>query len=267
MLGIADTVVIGTLGTAALAAITGATTVFIVIVLTLHGISQGAGILAAQAAGAGDYERFGRITRASLPVPLALGLVVIAAALWLAAPGMRALIGPLPSVPAGAAYLMLRCCSIVPVVVSGIAYTVFAAAGDTRLGFKLLVWINVIHIPLLLILALGWGTHRPLGLVGAGISSLCAETIGAGYALFAAWNRPVYRIFAARDIDGRLALCMFRLGLPEAVYLFLVVAPDIAIVAILAPLGAQAVAAFRVIAIVSDLTWAVPGSLAPRRKP
>jgi hypothetical protein len=34
----------------------------------------------------------------------------------------------------------------------------------------------------------------------------------------------------------------------------LVAAPDIAIVAILAPLGAEAVAAFRVIAIVSDFT-------------
>jgi MATE family multidrug resistance protein len=261
LLGIADTIVIGTFGTAALAAITGATTVFIVIVLALHGLSQGAAILAAQAAGAGDYERFGRITRASLLVPLGLGFGIIGGALWLAAPGMRALIGPLPTVDAGAHYLILRCWSIVPVVVSGIAYTVFAAAGDTRLGFKLLVWINVIHIPLLLVLALGWGTHHPLGLVGAGISSLCAETIAAGYAVFAAWKRPQYRIFAAREIDLRLALRMFGLGLPEAVYLFLVVAPDIAIVAILAPLGAQTVAAFRVIAIVSDLTWAVPGSL------
>jgi Na+-driven multidrug efflux pump len=87
------------------------------------------------------------------------------------------------------------------------------------------------------------------------------ETIAAGYAIFAAWRRPRYRIFAARDIDLRLALRMFLLGWPEAVYLFLVVAPDIAIVAILAPLGAEAVAAFGVIAIVSDLTRAIPGSL------
>jgi MATE family multidrug resistance protein len=261
VLGIADTIVIGTLGTAALAAITGATTVFIVIVLALHGLSQGAAILAAQAAGARDFERFGRITRAALLVPLACGLAIALAALWLAAPGIRALVGPLPTAGAGAEYLILRCWSICPVTISGIAYTVFAAAGDTRLGLRLLVWINVIHIPLLLVLALGWGTHHPLGLVGAGISSLCAESIAAGYAIFAVWRRPHYRIFAARDFDLRLSLRMFLLGWPEAVYLFLVVAPDIAIVALLAPLGAEAVAAFRVIAIVSDLTWAVPGSL------
>jgi MATE family multidrug resistance protein len=162
---------------------------------------------------------------------------------------------------AGAWYLILRCFSIVPGVVSGIAYTIFAAAGDTRFGFVLLVWINAIHIPLLLVLALGWGTHHPLGLAGAGISSLCAESIAAIYAVATAWRRTQYRIFSARDIDLRLALRMFWLGLPESVYLFLIVAPDVAIVAILAPLGAEAVAAFRVLAMVSDVTWSVPGSL------
>jgi len=174
---------------------------------------------------------------------------------------MRALVGPLPTVHAGAWYLILRCFSIVPVIISGIAYTVFGAAGDTRFGFKLLVWINVVHIPLLLVLALGWGTHHPLGIAGAGISSLFAEIIGAVYSVTTAWRRPQYRIFAARDVDLRLAIRIFWLGLPEAVYLFLVVAPDIAVVAILAPFGAETVAAFRVLAIVSDITWAVPGSL------
>ena len=261
LLGIADTIVVGTFGPAALAAITGATSVFIVIVLALHGVSQGAGILAAQAIGAGENERFGRIVRAAVLVPVLLGLGIIAAALWLAQPGMRALVGPLPTLGAGTSYLLLRCFSIVPVIISGIAYTVFAAAGDTRFGFKLLVWINVIHIPLLLVLALGWGTHHPLGLEGAGISSLIAETGAAAYAVFAAWRRPQFRIFAAADIDVRLAARIFRLGLPEAVYLFLVVAPDVAIVAILAPLGAEIVAAFRVITIVSDVTWSVPGAL------
>lgn len=261
LLGIADTIVIGTFGPPALAAITGATAVFITIVLALHGLSQGAGILAAQAIGAGDHERFGRITRAALPIPILFGTAMAVAALWLSESTLRALVGPLPTVHAGAWYLSLRCFSLVPVIISGIAYTVFAAAGDTRFGFTLLVWINVIHIPLLLILALGWGTHHPLGLAGAGISSLCAETIAAGYAIVTAWRRPRYRIFASHDVDWRLALRMLWLGLPEAVYLFLIIAPDIVIVAVLAPLGAETVAAFRVIAMISDVTWSVPGSL------
>jgi MATE family multidrug resistance protein len=263
LVGIADTIVIGTLGAASLAAVTGATTVFIAVVLAAHGLSQGAGILAAQAIGSGDYERFGRIGRAALLVPLGLGGAIIVAALLFAPWAMRGLLGPLPAqtVNAGAWYLTLRCFSIVPIIVSGLAYTLFAAAGDTRFGVSLLLVLNVVHIPLLLILALGWGTHHPLGIAGAGISSLCAEFVAATYAIVAAHRRPRYRLFATAAFDLVLALRIFRLSLPEAVYLFLIVAPDIASVAILAPLGAPTVAAFRVIALVSDLTWSVPGSL------
>lgn len=261
VLGVADTIVVGTFGAAALAAITGATAVFVAIGLTVYGLGQGAGILAAQAVGAEDYDRFGRIARASLPIPIAFAVAIIGASFWLAKPGMYALIGPLPTVDAGAWYLVLRCIAIVPMTISGTGYTIFGAAGDTRFGFNLLVIINIVHIPLLLALALGWGTHHPLGLVGAGISSLCAETLACIYALLTAWRRRQYRIFAAADLDARLAVRMFWLSLPEAVYLFLVVGPDIAIVAILAPLGADAVAAFRVLAMISDVTWSVPGSL------
>lgn len=261
LLGIADTIVIGTLGAQALAAITAATAVFVVMVLALHGITQGAGILGAQAIGSGDTDRFGRIIRAAFVLPAFLAVAIAIGAVWLAKPAMLALVGPLPTVAAGAVYLTLRCCALLPSVVSGLAYTAFGAAGDTRLGFQLLVCINAVHLPLLLVLALGWGTHHPLGLIGAGISSLCAETAGSIYAAVAAWRRREFRIFARRSIDVRLAVRVFWLGLPEAVYFFLIVAPDIAIVAILAPLGAEAVAAFRVLAIVSDLTWAVPGSL------
>ena len=261
LLGIADTIVIGTLGAAALAAVTGATAVFVAILLAVHGLSRGAGILGAQAIGAGEREHFGAIVRASIVIPAACAVALAFASFMFAHAGMRALIGALPTTDAGADYLTLRCLSILPVTISGTVLTAFAAAGDTRFGLKLLVWINVVHIPLLLVLALGFGTHHPLGIVGAGIASLCSEFIGASYSIWSAWRRKNYCIFARRTFDLALAWRIFVLATPEAVYLFLVVAPDIAIVAVLAPLGAKTIAAFRVITIVSDLTWAVPGSL------
>jgi MATE family multidrug resistance protein len=124
-----------------------------------------------------------------------------------------------------------------------------------------LLVINAVHIPLLLVLALGIGTGHPLGIEGAGISSLCSEVVGAWYAISHAVRRPQYAFFAAPLVDWRLALRVSWLGLPEAVYLTLVVGPDIAIVSMLAPLGAETIAAFRALAIVSDLTWSIPGSL------
>jgi putative MATE family efflux protein len=261
LLGVVDTIVIGTLGAAALAAVTGATTVLIVLALTLSGITHGAGILGAQAIGGGDAPRFGRIVRAGAIAPLCASMLIAFAALHLAEPTVRALVGPLPTVAAGGTYLLLRCFSLIPMAISMITYTAFGAAGDTAFGFRLLVIINAIHIPLLLVLALGLGTHHPLGIEGAGISSLVSEIVGACYALGTAWRRPQYHIFSGIDISRPLVWRTTMLGLPEAAYLFLVLAPDIAIVSLLSSLGDRAIAAFRVLIIVSDLTWAIPGSL------
>jgi Na+-driven multidrug efflux pump len=75
------------------------------------------------------------------------------------------------------------------------------------------------------------------------------------------YRRPIYRIFETLTIDLRLAFECARLGLPEAVFLFAVIAPDSFIVAMLAPLGAIAISAFRALNVVSDLTFAVPSPM------
>jgi putative MATE family efflux protein len=261
LLGIVDTIVIGSLGTASLAAVTGATSVFIAIVLGLHGLTQGVGVLGAQAIGAGDNRRFGAIVRAGATLPVAIGALIAFASLGLARPGLHLMMGDLVTLDAGATYLILRCFSLVAIAISSIAYTAFAAAGDTKFGLKLLLVVNAVHIPLVFVLALGIGTHHAYGIVGAGISSLVAEIMGVGYSISAAIRRRHYHIFESLKIDISIALRCAWLGLPEAVYLFLIVAPDIAIVTILAPLGSEAVAAFRALIIVTDATWSIPGSL------
>ncbi len=72
---------------------------------------------------------------------------------------------------------------------------------------------------------------------------------------------PAYRVFAERELSWSLAKRCALLGLPEAIFLLGVTVPDIFIVAMLAPLGAMAVAAFRALNVVSDLTFVVPSPL------
>jgi Na+-driven multidrug efflux pump len=171
------------------------------------------------------------------------------------------MIGHLPSAHASALYLIIRCFSMIPMSISATLIVGLGAAGNRILGIIVLAIINLVHIPLLLVLALGFGTHRPLGIEGAAISSLLSETVAAAYAVLYVYRRPVYRIFERLTIDVRLALECARLGLPEAVFLFAVIAPDSFVVAMLAPLGAIAISAFRALNIVSDLTFAVPSPM------
>jgi Na+-driven multidrug efflux pump len=261
LLGIADTIVIGAFGPAALAAITAGASVFLTLLIPLYAFSAGPRIMGAQAVGAGDMGLFGRVVRASALVPLAVALVFIAIAFAGARPLLHAILPVDPHAPDAATYVILRAVSLVPIVISGTAIAAFGAAGDTRIALRVLIVINAVHLPLLALLALGIGTHHPFGIIGAGSSSLLSEIAGATYALTQVRSRPDLRIFAERRIDLRLARATFILGLPEFVFLVLMVVPDPITIALLAPLGVTMVAAYRALSVVNDLMWAFPGSL------
>jgi MATE family multidrug resistance protein len=261
LLGTVDTIAIGSMGAVALAGATAANTIAIAILFAASGFLSGMSIVAAQRVGAGDVDGFARTVRAGVGVPMLVAIVSFAASLFGAGPSIHALIGSLPSAHASATYLVLRCASMIPIVISGTLIVGLGAAGNRQIGILVLVIVNLVHIPLLLMLGLGWWTHHPFGIVGAGVSSLLSETIAACYAITYVARRPAYRIFAELGISWPLAQRCARLGFPEAVFLLGVTVPDIVIVAMLAPLGAIAVAAFRALNVVSDLTFVVPSPL------
>ena len=261
LLGIVDTIAIGTLGTVALAGITGATTVFIVALFTISGFLSGLGIVAAQRVGANDMPGFGKTVRAGALLPLAIAAAIALGSIGFATPVLHAMLGNVASLHAAALYLILRAFSLIPIVVSGTLIGGLGAAGNRALGVIVLTIINLIHIPLLLVLALGWLTHHPFGIVGAGVSSLLSETIAACCAIVYTVRHPEYAVFRERALDLRLSWTCTQLGFPEAVFLFAVVAPDSFIIALLSPSGPSAVAAFRALTIVSDLTFVVPSPL------
>lgn len=261
LLGIADTIAIGSLGTVALAGATAANTVLLTLAMATTGFMTGTSIIAAQRIGARDNDGFARTVRAGFIAPALAGVVCWLASIVGGHALMGALVGHLSSAPASAKYLILRCASILPMTISGTLIVGLGAAGNRKLGVYVLLVINAIHIPLLLILGLGWLTHHPFGIVGAGVSSLLSEALGALFALVYVARRPIYGIFASLSLSWRLAWESARLGFPEAVFLLGVLLPDVFIVGMLAPLGAAAISGFRALNVVSDLTFVVPSPL------
>lgn len=261
LLGIVDTIAIGALGTAALAGITAAVGVFMVLGIGLFAFGTGLRIVGAQAIGAGASERFGAIVRAAAIVPLAIAIAAALVSIPAARPLMQAILPAGAQLDPAASYLVLRSFCLIPMVCSGTLIVAFATAGDSRLALRVLLVINAVHIPLVFILALGWLTHHPLGLTGAGISSLVAELVGLGYALRATAQRRELRVFASWRIDPKLVRRTASLSWPEFVFLVLQIVPEPMTIALLAPAGTQAVAAFRALSLVTDVTWSLPGSL------
>ncbi len=261
ILGIVDTIAIGSLGAVALAGATAASAILTAVLFSIFGLLTGTSIIAAQRIGADDVDGFARTLRAGAIVPFAVALAGLALGIFFSKPAVHALVGDLPSAGASAQYLTLRLASALPIVISGTIIVGLGAAGNRIVGVLVLVAINLVHIPLLLMLGLGWWTHHPLGIAGAGISSLLSETFGCICAIAYVWRKPAYRVFASWKISWATARECTRLGLPESIFLAGVMLPDIAVVAMLAPLGAPVVAAFRALNVVSDLTFVFPSPL------
>ena len=261
LLGVVDTIAIGALGTAALAGITGAVGVFMVLGIGLFAFASGIRIVGAQAIGAGHSERFGAIVRAATVVPLLIAALAALGSIAGARPLLHAILPAGAPLDAASHYLILRCACLLPMVFSGMLVVAFATAGDAKPTLRLLLVINAVHVPLVFVLALGVLTHHPFGLTGAGISSLLAEFVGLAYIIREAMRHPELGIFTSRSIDWSLVRRTASVSWPEFVFLVLQMAPDPVIVALLAPYGTQPVAAFRALSLVSDITWALPGAL------
>jgi len=261
LLGIADTIAIGTLGAAELAGATAATSAALVLIFALAGLWNGIAIIAAQRIGAGDVSGFARSVRAGGAVALAIGTVCALLSLPFGGPAMHAMLGGLTGSADATTYFVLRCIALIPIAITGTAVTALGAAGHRRFAVAIMALVNLVHIPLLLILGLGWITHHPYGIAGAGVSSLISECAAAIASIVYLARKPVYRIFERLDVDLRLAWQCLKLGAPEIVFLTLVVFPDVIIIRLLAPLGAFAVAGFRAMTVVSDLTFVVPSPL------
>jgi Na+-driven multidrug efflux pump len=168
VLGVVDTIAIGSLGAVALAGATAASAILTAVLFAIFGLMTGTSIIAAQRIGARDLDGFASTVRAGAIVPLAVGVAGFIVGIFASGPAVHALVGNLSSAGASSRYLTLRLASALPIVISGTLIVGLGAAGNRILGVLVLVAINLVHIPLLLMLGLGWWTHHPLGIAAFG---------------------------------------------------------------------------------------------------
>lgn len=221
IVGIADTMIIGRLGDAALlGGVAVAAVLFDVLSTTFGFLRTGTGGLAAQAFGAGDRDEQAAILWRAGVIALPLGcLLILVEPLLLA--GFLRLMGASPAVSAAARdYVDIR---IWAVPASFLNYAILGwivGLGRARLGLALQLVLNLGNVAASLVLALWLG----LGVVGVALGTVIAEVLtailGVGVALaisgrrFPTWRRvleraPLIRLAAVnRDIMIRSMVLM-----------------------------------------------------------
>ncbi len=259
-----DTVMVGHLGSAALAAAGLAAMLYFTAGFVLQGIVAAVSPLAAHAFGAGDGAAAGRIARVGLILAIALSLPLVAAALQLRglllALGYQAALadeighflrGVVWGAPAFLAFAALR--------------SLLAAAGHTRIVMLVLIACVPANAALNWVLIYGHLGAPPLGVAGAGIASAIVQWLMFGGLALYTLARPgfagLWAFAAVRARDRRHLLELLRLGAPIGGILGLEVGVFVAAGVLMGLIGADALGANQIVLNVASITFMVPMGL------
>jgi MATE family multidrug resistance protein len=258
LIGVTDSLMLAPLGPVALAAagLTGA--VALIIYAALYGLLSALSVRIGQAYGAGSARQIPLILRNGLALGAAAGTA--AAALMGASFFLLPFLGqPAEVIAAVPGYWAMISLFMIPYGILTVFKTSFEAIDRPWLGTAFAFVAVVLNVPLNYALIWGIGPFPALGLLGAGVASLAAETA----ALLLAWGFWAYAP-SMRRLRLRRALTVteigasFREGAPlGALYVAETGAMAIA-VAMIGTFGTVALAANQVASSVGALLYMLP---------
>jgi putative MATE family efflux protein len=246
LLVVTDSVLLGRFSTRALGAVALAAPVYLVATVVVRGWGTAAQVLVARRHGAGQPAELARVADVGLALGVAGGLGT-AVALFVLGPAVLGLIGGDTGLAGpGATYLRILALAVPFVAATFTFQGVYAGLGATRVTMAMTLLVNAVNLPLGLLLVFGLG----LGVTGAALATLAGTVAGAGF--MAAYGRRRFQdlglLRRANLRDWReLAPRLWRIGWPECTMLGLGYGIEVALVALVAQLGAVSLAANRLI--------------------
>ena len=211
-----DVVMVGRLGTDALAAAVLGSTLYFTLVLVCMGVIVAVQPSVAQAVGAGDEAGAGRAARQGLWLAVLLGVPGVVL-VGFAEPVLRAT-GQMPETAALAAeYLAAERWGLVPTLLFTALRGLCEGAGKPRPVLAATGLGLVLNVSLNAVLIYGLFGVPALGLVGAGWASSVATVVMTAALGLYLWRGPLarFRLFSGlTQFDGPALWTLFRLGWP-----------------------------------------------------
>jgi putative MATE family efflux protein len=266
--GIVDVFFVGRLGADAVAAVGLTESLLTVVYSVALGLSMATTALVARRIGEKDPEDAARTAVQAIVIGAAVSVPFAAVGLF-GAREVLALMGAPPSViEAGWSYTAWMLGGNASILLLFLVNAVFRGAGDASVAMRSLWLANGINIVLDPCLIFGLGPFPEMGVAGAGLATVIGRSAGVAYQL-RALGRPGGHLRVARRhlaFDGGLALRLLRLSVGGTGQFLIGTASWLALVRILTPFGAVALAgytiALRVIVVALLPAWGLSNAVA-----
>jgi putative MATE family efflux protein len=246
LVGAVDTFMVARLGAAAVAGVGMGFELVFFIISILSAIDIGATVLVSQAIGAGDQRRADHLARQAIVWGLILAIPV-SLAMFLAAPTIIGLFGAEADVAAAATdYLRVIAATAVALFLSFVCGAVLRGAGDSRTPLAAAVLANIVNVGVAYVLIFGHFGLPALGVAGSAFGAASGRAVGAAYMLFVmASGRKAISLKGSWGWMPRFhfARQLLTLGAPAAVEQVLTAGAFTTLLAVVALVGTEALAA------------------------
>ncbi|MDP9078750.1 MAG: MATE family efflux transporter [Bacteroidota bacterium] len=216
-----DSVVVGHFaGTVSLAAVSLASSIFVIVLVIGIGISYGSTPLIAQLNGRDDFEECGKLLSNSLFINVTSGIILFGASVACS----FFLLDHLHQTPSvilqAKPFLILLGSSIIPMLVFNTFKQFAEGLGFTKQAMLISIWGNVLNISLGIIFVKGMFGIAPMGIKGVGYSTLidrCLMAIVMGIYIFRSKHFKKYlKSFVLTRINKIRSMQILKIGAPVA---------------------------------------------------
>jgi len=187
--GIVDTLMVGRLGAAELAAVGLSQLLIFFLMALVYGLGIGCTVAVAYHTGAGDQDERARAIRASLLLGLAASAGLTLLGLFVSEPTARFLGASGPVLTLTVEYLVITWTFFIFKVMLHMVASIFYGVGDSRTPLAVIVFVNLIHVGIAFPLVFGWAGVPRMGVPGAAFASVVSEAFGAVSLLVIAFRR------------------------------------------------------------------------------
>jgi MATE family multidrug resistance protein len=261
-----DTIIVGHFaGTVSLASVSLATSIFIVPLIIGIGISYGSTPLIAQHNGRKEFAECGQLLSNSLFINILSGIVLFG----LVALGSSYLLDQLHQSPQvikqAKPFLMLLGLSVIPMLIFNTFKQFAEGLGFTKQAMMISIWGNILNICLGITFVKGLFGIHPMGIMGAGYSTLidrCVMALVMGIYVFRSKHFKVYlKGFALRNIDRLRGLKILKIGAPVALQYVFEISAFSAAAVIIGTIGLIQLAAHQIAINMASMTYMMSSGL------
>jgi MATE family multidrug resistance protein len=261
-----DTIIVGHFaGTVSLASVSLATSIFIVPLIIGIGISYGSTPLIAQHNGRKEFAECGQLLSNSLFINILSGIVLFG----LVVLGSSYLLDHLHQSPQvikqAKPFLMLLGLSVIPMLIFNTFKQFAEGLGFTKQAMMISIWGNILNICLGITFVKGLFGIHPMGIMGAGYSTLidrCVMALVMGIYVFRSKHFKVYlKGFALRNIDRLRGLKILKIGAPVALQYVFEISAFSAAAVIIGTIGLIQLAAHQIAINMASMTYMMSSGL------